>query len=53
MTIKELYDWAIKNGVENFEIRLVENEDGDYCGEYWYFGVDDINIDTEWNEVVI
>lgn len=49
MTIKELYDWAIKNGVENFEIRLVENEDGDYR----YFGVDDINIDTEWNEVVI
>ena len=49
MTIKELYDWAIKNGVENLEIRLIKNEDGDYQ----YPDVDDINIDTEWNEVVL
>ena len=53
MTIKELYGWAVKNGVENFEIRLMEKEDGDYYGDYWYFDVDDIKIDTEWNEVVI
>lgn len=49
MTIKELYDWAVKNGVENLEIRIIKNEDGDYQ----YLDINDINIDTKWNEVVI
>lgn len=29
MTIKELYDWAVKNGVENYEFMPLE-EDHNY-----------------------
>lgn len=32
MTIKELYDWAVKNNVENLELS-VQYEDGG--GFYW------------------
>jgi hypothetical protein len=49
MTIKEFYNWAVKNGVEDFEIRLIKDEDGNYQ----YPDADDINIDAKWNEVVL
>jgi len=39
MTIKELYDWAVKNQVENLEV-LVERE---YEGQY------EDTIEENWN----
>lgn len=43
MTIKELYGWAVKNGVENFEIRLVKDE----YGNYQYPDIEEVVIDTK------
>ena len=30
MTIKELYEWAIINGVEDYDISVLSNEDSEY-----------------------
>lgn len=36
MTVKELYEWAVKNGAENFDIEISYRDDGGY-----YSGADD------------
>ena len=44
MTIRDLYNWAVENGVEDFEICLT----GD-----WHPDILDIEIDTEYNEIIL
>ena len=38
MTVKELYEWAIKNNAENFDIEIQYRDSGGY-----YSGVDDVD----------
>lgn len=53
MTIRDLYNWAVTNGVEDFEIQIQYRDGGGY-----YNGTDsceqsDIKIDTIYNEVIL
>lgn len=49
MTIKELYDWACKNSVEDFEIEIQYRDSGGY-----YYGTDsDIVPEIYANEEVV
>lgn len=34
MTIKEFYEWAVINGVEDYDISVLSNEDSEY-GDYY------------------
>ena len=36
MTVKELYEWAVANGAENFDIEILYRDEGGY-----YYGADD------------
>lgn len=43
MTIKDLYEWAVKNGVEDFDIEIQYRDDGGY-----YYGSSSLNeLDIE------
>ena len=45
MTIKELYDWAVKNNVENFPI--------EYCDPVWgYVSIEEDSLSIKGNRVV-
>ena len=35
MTVKELYEWAVKNGAENFDIEVAYRDEGGF-----YYGYD-------------
>lgn len=53
MTIRDLYNWAVANGIEDFEIQIQYRDDGGY-----YSGTDsceqsDIEIDAIHNEVIL
>lgn len=53
MTIKELYEWAVKNGVEDYDVEVQHRDGGGY-----YYGtstlyVEDIEIDHLRAEVII
>ena len=53
MTIRDLYNWAIENGVENFEIQIQYRDGGGYyCGSD-SCEQDNIEIDTLHNEVYL
>ena len=53
MTIKDLYNWAVENGVENFEIQIQYRDGGGYyCGSD-SCEQDNIEIDTLHNEVIL
>ena len=38
MTIQELYDWAVENGCEDYEIQIQYADDGGY-----YYGFRDVD----------
>ena len=53
MTIKDLYEWAVKNGVEDFDIEIQYRDDGGY-----YYGTSllnglDIEIDRLCSTVIL
>lgn len=53
MTIKDLYEWAVKNGVEDFDIEIQHRDGGGY-----YYGSSslyesDIEIDRLRSEVTL
>lgn len=53
MTIRDLYNWAVENGVEDFEIQIQYRDGGGY-----YSGTDsceqcDIEINCLNNEVIL
>lgn len=53
MTIKDLYEWAVKNGVEDFDIEIQYRDGGGY-----YYGSSslyesDIEIDRLRSEVTL
>jgi hypothetical protein len=53
VTIKDLYEWAVKNGVEDYDIEIQYRDGGGY-----YYGtstlyVEDIEIDRNRAEVVL
>ena len=53
MTIKELYEWAIKNEVEDYDIEIQYRDGGGY-----YYGTEtlyesDIEIDRIRSEVIL
>lgn len=53
MTIKDLYEWAVKNGVEDFDIEIQYRDGGGY-----YYGSSslyesDIEIDRLRSEVIL
>lgn len=48
MTIIDLYNWAVENGVEDFEICLTGDAGGD-----WHPDTIDIEIDTRYNEIIL
>lgn len=37
MTIKELYEWAIKNNVADYEITVAHADDVDYTGPTYLY----------------
>lgn len=46
MTIKELYDWAVKNNAENFEV--------EYCDTDWgYLSIEENNLFIKDNRVLV
>jgi hypothetical protein len=47
-TIKELYDWAVENGYENYEV-LVGDDDGWPCHIYEY----EMTIDKKIKEIIL
>lgn len=48
MTIKELYDWAKKQGIEDYDICLAGNDWG-----YGYINECDIEINHERKEITL
>ena len=51
MTIKELYEWAVKNNCENYEVEIQYRDSGGY-----YSGTDELaecDIEIDDNGVVI
>lgn len=53
MTIKELYEWAIKNNVEDYDVRIqYRDEGGCYYGTDTLYEVD-IEIDRLRLEVIL
>lgn len=53
MTIKELYEWALAHGVEEYELRVNYRDGGG-----WYCGDDEVNerdfeIHEEQHELII
>ena len=53
MTIRDLYDWAVANEVEDFEIQIQYRDGGGcYCGSDTC-EQDNIEIDTIHNEIYL
>ena len=46
MTIKELYEWAVKNGVENCDIEIQYRDSGGYYSGSDTLHEEDIEIDN-------
>lgn len=51
MTIKELYDAAVANECENYEVRLQYQDDGGWFNGNT--GMNDFEIDDDYEEVVL
>lgn len=49
MTIKELYQWAIENNIEDYDIKICDDAYG------WYYHIDSggLEIDDANEEVII
>lgn len=53
MTIKELYEWSVKNGVEDYDIEIQYRDGGGYyCGSSSLYE-SDIEIDHLRSEVML
>lgn len=53
MTIKDLYEWAIKNNVEDYNVRIQHRDEGGcYCGTDTLYEVD-IEINRLRLEVIL
>ena len=46
MTIKELYDWAVKNNAENFEVEY-------YDTDWGYLSIEENKLFLEDNKVLV
>lgn len=54
MTIKELYEWAVTNGVQDFTLCVNYRDDGGwYCGNEEVRDEADFSINEKLREVVI
>lgn len=54
MTIKELYEWAVKEGVENYDLCVCYRDEGGCHWEYEILGdCDENGIDNEMKEVIL
>lgn len=54
MTIKEFYEWAVSNGVQDFTLCVNYRDDGGwYCGNEEVRDEADFSIDENLREVVI
>ena len=54
MTIKELYEWAVKNNCENYEVEIQHRDDGGYYSGTADLRESEIEINREkYNGVVI
>ena len=53
MTIRDLYNWAVENGVENFEIQIQYRDDGGYYSGTDSCEQDNIEINHLNNEVIL
>lgn len=52
MTPKELYDWAVENGAENFDIGVTQVDE--WGEDYWtlYPSIEHVRIDIEREEKI-
>ncbi len=53
MTIKELYDWAVEKGIENFDIVCAYADGGGFYNGNRNADLADVTIDTQLQEVEI
>lgn len=53
MTIKELYEWAIKNEVENYSVEILYRDDGGYYHGTSALREDEIKINKLYSEVIL
>lgn len=53
MTIKELYDWAVENGVADFDIQIQYRDGGGYYYGSSALWKEDIEINKEMAEVTL
>ena len=53
MTIKELYEWAIKNGVEDYSIEIQYRDGGGYYNGTSALREDEIEIKDIYSEVIL
>ena len=53
MTIKDLYEWAVKNGVEDFDIEIQYRDGGGYYSGSSSLYESDIEIDRLRSEVTL
>ena len=54
MTIKDLYEWAVRNNCENYEVEIQYRDDGGYYNGTCDLREDEIEIDRDkYNGVVI
>ena len=52
MTIKELYEWAIANGVADYEIEIADCDGGIYTGDSHWFNDYDIDVKDNFKTVI-
>lgn len=53
MSIRELYEWAVENGVEDYDLMAQHSDDGgDYPGHRYTF-MSNICIDRKEREVIV
>ncbi len=53
MTIKELYDWAVRNGVEDYSITCTYADDGGFHLGNRDATIEEVEIHHEWQEIEI